>query len=59
MLTSGSKLLAPPQYALVDQIPGVDRLYLAVGSSYLQKFLAVFESIVVAYLQGIQSEVSK
>jgi len=60
ILTSISELLTPKQHPLLDQVPGVQGLHLAVGGSYHSfKFLPVFGNIVVAYLRGIRSGVSK
>ena len=60
ILTSISELLTPKQHPLLDQVLGAQRLHLAVGDSYHSfKFLPVFRNIVVAYLQGIRSGVSK
>jgi sarcosine oxidase/L-pipecolate oxidase len=60
ILTSISELLTLKQYPILDQVPGVQGLHLAVGGLYHSfKFLPVFGNIVVAYLWGIRSGVSK
>ena len=59
-LTSISELLTPYQHPLLDQVPRIQGLHLAVGGSYHSlKFLPVFGDIVVAYLRGTRSSVEK
>jgi hypothetical protein len=54
------ELLTPKQYPLLDQVPGVQGLHLAISGSYYSfKFLPVFGNIIVAYLRGIWSGVLK
>lgn len=52
--------MTPYQHPLVDKVPGVQGLHLAVGGSYHSfKFLPVFGGIIVDYLQGTRRGVSK
>ncbi|KAF1962895.1 FAD dependent oxidoreductase [Byssothecium circinans] len=54
------ELMTPYQHPLVDKVPGVQGLHLAVGGSYHSfKFLPVFGGIIVDYLRGTRRGVSK
>ncbi|PVI06449.1 FAD dependent oxidoreductase [Periconia macrospinosa] len=54
------ELMTPYQHPLVDGVPGIEGLHLAVGGSYHSfKFLPVFGGIVVDYLRGRRPGVSK
>lgn len=52
--------MTPYQHPLVDKVPEVQGLHLAVGGSYHSfKFLPVLGGIIVDYLQGTRRGVSK
>ena len=52
--------MTPHQHPLVDKMPGVGGLHLAVGFSFHGfKFLPVIGDIVVNYLRGRRNGVSK
>lgn len=54
------ELMTPHQHPLVDKVPGIKGLHLAVGGSYHSfKFLPVLGDIIVNHLQGKREGVSK
>lgn len=52
--------MTPFQHPLVDKVPDVQGLHLAVGGSYHSfKFLPVLGDIIVDYLRGMRRGVSR